>query len=362
MSNQIVSILKLKLENYRNFKFFEVELEQGPIIIVGDNGAGKTNILESISFLLPGKGLRSAKVEDVCHHNCDPWSARFTANSKLGIATIDNIYNALNKKKITEFNGAKIPSTDLTKLVSVIWLTPQMDGLFLGSPGERRRFLDRIVYNFFPYHATQINKYEHLIRERAQVLQHHATEKKWLDILEEKIALIAIIIATLRIEVVNKMQSSINNLAGEFPKARLYTEGEIENKLLQNSEHLNEFIVQRLKDNRERDKASGRTSFGPHLSDLKVIHQEKNQNAELCSTGEQKAMLISLLLAQVNSQTLDCALTPIVLLDEVFVHLDNKRKEYLTEFFLSQKMQVWVTATDLAGIKSLAKKAQIIKL
>jgi DNA replication and repair protein RecF len=237
-----------------------------------------------------------------------------------------------------------------------------MEGLFLGSSTARRKFLDRIVFSFDSNHAKNISKYDHYMRERNKSLANGDLESQdsWLSTLEQKMAEEALIIANAREKVVGLMQNSINSLETEFPKAELFVASIFEYK-----EQWDEFVqnyCDNLKEARKKDFYSGRASFGVHKSDLNVLHKEKSQSAKLCSTGEQKALLISIVLASIDSVVENTQTTPILLLDELFVHLDDSRKNHLAEYIMRSKLQTFITATDIVGIENLASNAHIIEL
>ena len=165
-----VYLQKLKLLHYRNFQELEINIDNNPIILIGENGSGKTNILEAISLFYPGKGLRSAKLDDICQRGVESFAVYCLLQSKLGAASILINFNSKSTKRITEFNGAKIPNNELSKFSSMIWLTPQMDGIFASGVSDRRKFLDRLVYNFLPSHAGLVARYEYYMRERSEKL------------------------------------------------------------------------------------------------------------------------------------------------------------------------------------------------
>ena len=245
----------------------------------------------------------------------------------------------------------------------MIWLTPQMENIFYEGASSRRKFFDRIVCNFFLDHASKLNEYEYYISQRLGLLQHNAPDENWLDILEEKIAAVSSIIIANRLDTLLKMQAAIDDLVSEFPKAILSLEGEIES-IYHNQEEdgIIEYIKQNFRNTRLKDKFSNRTSFGVHRSDFLAIHSEKNMPIKLCSTGEQKAILISITIAQINAYLQIAKIAPILLLDEIFVHLDDRRREYLIDFLISTKLQVWITATDCRGIEKLIDYSKIIYL
>ena len=352
----------LHLENYRNFKNLEIKVGNNPVIVIGENGSGKTNILEAISLFFPGRGIRSAKLDDICKRDTDYCSAHSLLQSKLGPAQITTHFNRGSSKRSTEFNGAKIQNNELSKFSSMIWLTPQMDGIFSAGISDRRKFFDRIVYNFNPSHAAIVHKYEYYMYERNKILAQDRIDENWLKVIEEKMAELSIEIASNRLKALIDIQEAINNLDNEFPKAILSIDGTVEQKISTNHAMVIDFIKAELFTTRTHDKLSGRTNFGVHKSDFLVIHKEKNALAKLCSTGEQKAMLIAIILAEVNYSIKEKIAKPILLLDEVFVHLDNRRKQYLIDFFIEVGLQLWITATDLTGIETLEQKAITIRL
>lgn len=357
-----VYLQQLSLENYRNFSEFSIKLDKGVNIIIGPNGSGKTNILESISFLSHGKGLKSAHFDEVSKHEEEKWTTNFKLKSKLGIAEIVSSYTRNDRSRKVLYNGSKISGSELSNLLNVIWLTPQMEGLFLGSSSARRKFLDRIVYSFDSSHAKNIITYDHYMRQRSKSLASGDlnSQDSWLGTLEKQMAEAAFKIATAREKVINLMQGVIDSLKTEFPKAELSI-----TPLFESQEQWDSFesnYTQLLKGSRRKDFYSSRTNFGVHKADLNVLHKEKMQLAKLCSTGEQKALLISIVLASIESVIQNTQTTPILLLDELFVHLDNTRKNYLASYIMQGKLQTFITTTDMRGIEDLASKAHIINL
>lgn len=356
-----IYVQRLNLKNYRNFEQFEINTTSAPIVLIGENGSGKTNILEALSHLFPGKGIRGARLDDTCKIGESSWRINSLLQSKIGIAEIQIQYYRETNKRSVEFNGSKIPNNELSKVSSIIWLIPQMDGLFLDGISNRRRFLDRIVYSFEPKHSSNVNKYEYLVQERSRFLAEDSSDSNWIKVIEQKIAEVSQEIAVTRIDALSKMQQVIDKFDNPFPKAILSIDSVIEEKLRE-SKNIQAYIEAQLLNDRLKDKISGRTNFGIHRSDFVVTHLEKNQLAKFCSTGEQKALLISIILAQANSMIRDQKISPIMLLDELFVHLDNRRKEYLTEYLLTSNIQAWITATDLNGIEKLASQSQVVNL
>lgn len=291
---------KLKLLNYRNFQHFEINVDNNSVILIGENGSGKTNILESISLFFPGKGLRSAKLENICKQLADHCEVYTLFQSKLGPAEIITNFKREASRRVVEFNGSKIPNNELSKFTSMVWLTPQMDGIFAASTSDRRKFFDRIVYNFIPAHAKAVSKYEYYMTMRSQALTQEQIDDNWLSVIEGKMAELSVEITINRLKILQDIQKTIDDLDNNFPKATLSLNGIIEEKILNNNKIELDYIKQNFLVLRNRDKISNRTNFGVHKSDFLVSHREKNTLAKFCSTGEQKAMLVALILAQVN--------------------------------------------------------------
>lgn len=359
-----LKICSINLKNYRNFSQFNINTDNQNVIFVGKNGSGKTNLLESISLLVPGRGLRGATLDDICHNSTQSWRSHFTANSKLGEASIATNFTQLPRKRVIEYNGSKITNAELANFLHIIWLTPQMDNIFLEGASGRRRFLDRIVYNFYPEHAKEVYRYEHYVSERLRILTKSSSNNikannNWLDVLEEKIVGSAKNIFTNRKDVISMMQESVNQMDSHFPKAILDMSALDDECNLAN---FDQYYLQQLKNNRGKDGITGKTNFGVHRNDFLVLHKEKNRLAKFCSTGEQKAMLISIIIAQIDAIQQHKKLLPIILLDELFVHLDAVKSNQLIEYILSSNMQVFITATDLSAMDKLKNTAQIIEL
>lgn len=361
-----VYLEKIALLNYRNFQEMLIKFDRGINIITGINGIGKTNILESISFLSPGKGLKLSNFQDLCKIGENSWKTDFTMQSKLGIAKIESFFSDHEKSRKIKYNGNPISSSEFANLLNVVWLTPQMETLFLGASADRRKFMDRIVYNFDKNHIKKLNQYKHYTKERVKFLSENIklgkslSNDSWIDKLEEKITESAKEINESRQNAINVMQEKINSLDTNFPKAILEISNLFDHMSVKSNFYDDYFLS--LKSNRQKDGYSGRTNFGVHKSDMLVFHKSTKKPANLCSTGEQKALLISLILSSIESILENTNATPILLLDELFVHLDDIRVNYLSEYIISSKLQTFVTATSVAGIERLAEKAKIINL
>lgn len=344
----------LYLRNYRNLKNLDINAAGSKVFILGDNGSGKTNILESISLMSHSRGLRSAKLDEICNNEASNFEVGFNIYGQLGLSRAVISFNRSSSRKSIEFNEKKIPSSELSRLYSIIWLTPQMEWLFMGPSSDRRRFFDRIIYLFDHLHATRINKYEYYLKERMKILQFSPNNKEWLDLIESKLSEVALEIVQKRKEIMDLLQQSLDNLISPFPKALITISGDYIDMDLQ-------WFKDQFYNSRSDDKNSGRSNFGPHRSDLLIFYASKNIQAKFCSTGEQKAMLISLTIAQILAlRSLSNRRSPILLLDEIFVHLDNERRQYLADFLNNYESQFWITSTEEGLVDSITDATLIL--
>ena len=352
-------IKDLILTNYRVYENIKFSFKPNINIIYGKNGIGKTNILEALSFLTAGKGMLGANIGDVLRITEQPvinynWTI-FANIEDNNIADTIAIYsendNNILKKKI-KINGNIVRSQEeLNKILNVIWLTPDMQTLFIDEKANRRKFLDRIVYIVDNNHSSRINKYEFLVKERMKVLQDSKKfDEHWLTVLEEKIAETGISIAVARNQVIRHLNRILVNYDFNFPKFIITIDGKFENLLLDNitAMQAEEEFRKILRDNRQQDNETKRTTEGVHKSDLRLFYQTKNMDAQFCSTGEQKLFLISftilkaLLCKELNKPQ------PIILLDEVFSYLDKNKKLELFNELLKLNVQSFITGTDIS--------------
>ncbi|MFV9875377.1 MAG: DNA replication/repair protein RecF [Rickettsiales endosymbiont of Dermacentor nuttalli] len=370
--NNILAINKLVLKNFRSHTHINWTLSQEPIVITGKNGVGKTNILEAVSLLAPGRGIRNAKLDELDQYTSDDqkkaWCIESLVTSNLGITEImtRRVNNDLesSNKRIIKINDKLIKQqSELTKILNIIWLIPQMDYLFLSGSSTRRKFFDRLVFNFFPEHAELLTHYENAMRERAKLLKEHKYDNCWLSALERTMAETGVAIASARVQVLEYLRNYIVHLNSCFPKAILDISGTLETEVTKiSATALEENFKVELSNIRKLDAASGRTNAGIHRSDLLVYHEKKNIEASSCSTGEQKALLISIILALVKAKIELFASVPVLLLDEIVAHLDDIRKEALFVELLDLKTQVWMTSNTASIFGSLKNKAQFIEL
>lgn len=358
----------MSLSHFRCYEIFSVSLDSRPVILTGPNGAGKTNLLESLSFLIPGRGLRRARLSEVrCQGSMDPWAISVQLNDEgegvhIGTGLDPEVPDS--ERRVTKINGEKAKSQSaLTEWVSVLWLTPQMDRLFLEGSQGRRRFLDRLVYGFDSGHAQRLNRYEQVLKERNLLLRQGRYDPHWLTGLEEILVSEGIALTIARREVVAQLSSVLKERGNAFPQAELSIEGTVENLLDGRSLlDVEEEMRRLLYASRENDRFTGRTALGPHRSDLLVILPEKKQPAALCSTGEQKALLLSIVMASAHLLSVRTGTIPLLLLDEVVAHLDEKRRSALFDELLKLKIQAWLTGTDVSLFEALQGNVQFLSL
>ena len=378
-------VTRLTLSDFRNYRNLRIEANIAPIIITGENGSGKTNILEAISFLTPGRGLRSAKLadikrilppeEEILNIN-GGWSvaAEILKNNEeylIGTGTQKNFREDTEEDEIKNFerrivkiNQQKITQqSELGKYVSAIWVTPQMDRLFLGGTQPRRSFLDRLVYAFDLEHAKRTANFEHLYRQWFQILKTGHADEHWLQSVENDMASLGVAIAAARRELIARLNTFIEHEPDDiFPDVRLELDGTIE-KMLDTlpAVRVEQFYIELLVKQR-RNVLYNDYVDGVNRTDFKVYFKKKNMPAELCSTGEQKALLVSIILAQTKCQILDKGFAPILLLDEVTTHLDDKKRDALLLKIAGLHLQAWITSTESQNFAAIQNISQFLEV
>ena len=355
---------RLGLTAFRNHRATVLEPDKRPVVLIGDNGAGKTNILEAISLLSPGRGLRHVALSDLVQREFDGaeqksariWGVAAQFETPLGRREVGTARDPMRidtprERRLIKIDGVvKSTQQSLCDVASVVWLTPQMDGLFRDSASGRRRFLDRLVMAFDPEHMGHVQAYEQALRERARLLKNANADRAWLAVLEDTMARHAVAVTVARQDLVERLNSMQG--AGPFPRAAVALDGQVERWLSDNPAVVVEDHLRRaLADGRDR-------GGGGHRSDLLVTHQAKSLPARFCSTGEQKALLVSLILAQARMIVLDRGVAPLLLLDEVVAHLDHERRQALFSTLLDLNCQAWMTGTDREGFELLGHAAQ----
>jgi len=368
MPEDQIHISKLSLTNFRNYPGVTLELRPGSVVFTGDNGAGKTNLLEAISLLTPGRGLRRAAYGEIARDgNGDGFTVHARIEGPFGSCEIGTGTGAATGQepgRKVRINGATAKSAEeMLEWLRVTWLTPAMDQLFTGPPGDRRRFLDRLVLATDPGHGQRALDYEKAMRGRNRLLTEESRDGGWFDAIEAQMAEIGTAIAAARAETVRLLSAMIERLpdAGPFPRASLTISGILENRLgVKPAVEVEEEFRAFLAESRWRDRAAGRTLEGPHRSDLFVRHLPKDMPAELCSTGEQKALLIGIVLSHARLCGEVFGSVPILLLDEVAAHLDAGRRGALFAILDDLHCQAFMTGTDPVLFSDLQGKAQFL--
>jgi DNA replication and repair protein RecF len=363
------SITRLRLTNYRNYTALALDLDPRSVVLTGANGAGKTNLLEAVSFLSPGRGLRGARLDEVARQGGDgTWAVAATVTTPAGSVDLGTgiamTTEGPEARRAVRVDRAAARSTEvLLDHLKVIWLTPAMDGLFVGPASERRRFLDRAVTAIDKAHSTRVNGFERAMRGRNKLLAEGTESGPYLDAVEAEMAELAVAIAAARREWAALITPLIdeNAAASPFPPAEITLEGMIEHLLDGHTARVAEDDYRaELSGERPRDMKAGRTLAGPHASDLRVRHGLKHAAAETCSTGEQKALLIGLVLAEARLAARRSGATPLLLLDEIAAHLDSVRREALFAVLADLNCQAFLTGTDAAPFAGLRGTAEFL--
>ena len=359
-------IRRLALTNFRSYHAAAIEVGANLVVLTGPNGAGKTNLIEAISLLTPGRGLRRATFEEIAFTEGDgSWAVSAEVEGMLGLATLGTGIEPPAEGETALTRKCRIDrepvgsATAFADHLRMVWLTPAMDQLFNGPASERRRFLDRLVLAVDAEHTGRVNALERALRSRNRLLEEPRPDPHWLDAIEHETAELAVAVAALRAETVRRLQGALAARRDEaFPSGEIALDGWM-GRLL--PDHPAVEIEDRyrtvLKDNRARDAAAGRTLDGPHLSDLSVVYAAKQIPASGVSTGEQKALLIGLVLAHAGLIAEMTGSAPILLLDEVVAHLDPARRAALYDALSALGAQVFMTGADPAVFAEVADRA-----
>lgn len=367
---------RLTLTDFRNHAHLDLELDARPVCLFGANGAGKTNILEALTMFAPGRGLRGANLTDIARGGEEqalarprPWSAsaRMLADGEefaLGVGAEHNPEGGV--KRVVRMNAAPAAPGDLAEIARMAWVIPAMDRLFAGPPGDRRRFFDRLTLARAPEHGAQAAAYERAMRERQRLLSEPRYDSNWVAGLEREMAAHAAAVAAARVETLELLRRAIAaRPEGAFPKADIALEGALESRFLAHdkSHDVEDDFARTLQEVRYRDAGAGRALDGPHRSDLKVRHAPKDMPADLCSTGEQKALLLGIFLAHARALADDPGAGPaILLIDEAAAHLDSERRAALFDELLANPGQAWLTGTDANLFEAFGDRAQRIRV
>ncbi|MGB6538206.1 MAG: DNA replication/repair protein RecF [Xanthobacteraceae bacterium] len=364
-------VLRLSLTNFRNYRAATLDASERIVVLVGPNGAGKTNLIEAISLLAPGRGLRRATLEEIAFSEGDgSWAVAAEIEGGLGLATLGTGIERPSEEEEAipasrKFRIDREPAASAAAFADhlrTIWLVPAMDSLFVGAPSERRRFLDRLALAVDAEHGSRINALERALRSRNRLLEEARPDAHWLDALEHETAELAVAVAGLRMETVRRLASVLaSRKQAAFPPAEIALAGWMENLIpTRPAAEIEERYRAVLRDNRARDAAAGRTLDGPHLTDLAVTYAQKGIAAAEASTGEQKALLIGLVLAHGRLIAEMTGFSPILLLDEVVAHLDPARRAALQMELAGLDAQAWMTGADPAQFAELGSEAAIV--
>ncbi len=371
-----VAVTRLMLTDFRNYREATLALGAEPVVLTGPNGAGKTNLLEALSFLAPGRGLRRARLTEIDRRpgpesDAAPsgWAVAATVATGTGAVRIGagrdpGQSGAAGEKRIVHIDGEAVRGqAALGERLAVVWLTPPMDRLFSEGPGGRRRFLDRLVLALDPAHASRVAAYEQALRERAQLLREGSADRAWLGALEQVMAAQGVAVAAGRREAVRLLDRACAEAEGPFPRAGLALVGTVEGWLdAMPALAAEAALATALAAGRRADAAAGGAAVGPHRADLAVTLAEKGIPAALASTGEQKALLIAILLAHAQILRQIRGEPPILLLDEIAAHLDASRRAALFEALLRLDGQAWLTGADAALFAPLRGHARFLSV
>ncbi|TAK46650.1 MAG: DNA replication/repair protein RecF [Xanthobacteraceae bacterium] len=367
----IARITRLSLTHFRSYRAVSLAVPDGLVVLTGPNGAGKTNLLEAVSFLSPGRGLRRATLDDVADTQGDgSWAVSAEVEGALGLATLGT---GIDPPGPDGASGPRKCHIDREPVASaaafgdhlrLVWLTPAMDGLFMGPAAERRRFLDRLVLAIDSGHNSRVSALERSLRSRNRLLEQPRPDPHWLDAIEHETAELAVAVAAARTETVTRLEAHIAaRAASSFPRAGLALDGWIETALASEpARDVEDRYRARLCEARGRDAAAGRTLDGVHLTDLAVTFAPKAIAAREASTGEQKALLIGLVLAHAGLVAAMTSITPLLLLDEVAAHLDPGRRGALFDELHGLRAQVWMTGADPAAFAAIAASAGLLNV
>lgn len=367
---------RIQLKNFRNYADLVLSLSHQPVVLTGPNGSGKTNLLEAVSLLAPGQGLRRSPFPDLARAGGDGgWSVAAKIHTALGsidagTGLVASPSNTDRTGRIVRIDGVnQSGSGALADYVEMVWLTPASDGLFTGPASERRRFLDRLILCFDTAHAKLSGRYERAMQSRNRLLADGSRDHAQLEGFERIMAETGVAIAAARNEAIAALEGVIarrhaRDPCSPFPWSRIALAGTLESGLATTAAvDVEDQYARALIQMRERDRAAARTLEGPHRTDLVVAHGPKDMAAKLCSTGEQKSLLLGLVLAHAEliAERQD-GLAPILLLDEVTAHLDEHRRAALFAELLHLGSQAWMTGTDRAAFSALGGKATMLEV
>lgn len=365
-SSPRLAVRRLTLTDFRCYARLRLDSDARPVVLTGANGAGKTNLLEALSFLTPGRGMRRATLSEVARREAGenaPWAVAAVLEGPAGRVEIGTGREAGSERRTVRIDGEPAKARDLAGLASALWLTPAMDRLFIEGASGRRRFLDRLVFGLDAAHAGRASAFEHAMRERTRLLKAGQADPAWLGALEDGMARHGIALAVARRQATGRLDEACRAGLGPFPGARLALAGEVDDWLDEvGPAEAEERLRVALSRARARDEAAGAATVGPHRTDFLVRHAAKDIPAGQCSTGEQKAVLVAIVLAQARVRTGLNGLAPLLLLDEVVAHLDATRRAALFDELAGLNAQSWMTGTDEHLFAGFGERAQFFRV
>ncbi len=368
MSAARLFIRDLTLAQFRSHALARLEPDGRPVALIGPNGAGKTNLIEAVSMLSPGRGLRRARAEDLARApGALGWRVSAIVETPSGGREVSVQADPEGRKRV-EIDAKADTQRALGAVAPMLWLTPAMDRLWIEAPEGRRRFLDRAALSFVPGHARAALDYDKAMRERTRVLRDEAPDPGWLDALEARMAVAGVALAQARVAAARRLQAAQKDARTLFPVAEISILGAMEDRIGASTRDrpMTDDQVAEIRDDfratlargRRDDAAAGRALAGPHRSDLGAIYVDKDMAAAQCSTGEQKALLISLVLANARALAASGGAAPVLLLDEVAAHLDASRRAALFDEICALGAQAWMTGTEAGLFEGLGARAQ----
>jgi DNA replication and repair protein RecF len=361
-------VRRLQLSNFRSYRRADLAFREQAVVLIGQNGAGKTNLLEALSFLAPGRGLRRAMLDEVASNEGDgSWAVAADLDGALGAVSlgtgIDPPAEDAPAVRRCRIDRAPVASASaFADHVRVVWLVPEMDDIFRGPASERRRFLDRLVLAIDAAHGSRVTALERALRSRNRLLEEASPDQRWLDAVEHEVAELAVAVAAARAECVRRLKAEIDaarDPTSLFPSAEIGLDGWMEAALgSEPAIAIEDRYRSILRQARPRDRAAGRTLEGPHLSDLIVLHAEKGIPALRASTGERKALLVGLVLSHARLVATMHGLAPVLLLDDVAAFLDAERRAALFEALGRLGVQVFMSGVDPDAFAALGGNTQ----
>lgn len=365
-----LAVSHLALRNFRCHRALALDLQAAAVVLLGPNGAGKTSLLEALSLLTPGRGLRGARMAEILRTDAagtaGGWSVRARLHAAAGPSDIHTNFGAAGgrERRQISIDGQTVRDRGrLADAAAVMWLTPDMDRLFTDAPAARRRFTDRLVWSVDPAHASRVAAYERAMQQRSAVLRGDNPDGLWLNALEATMAEQAVAVAAARKHTIARLSAIAEAAVDGFPSATIGVRGPVES-WLDDAPALavEDRLRAELTRSREKDRQSGGAAIGPHRSDLSVVHLARGRPAEACSTGEQKMLLIAIVLASARLHRRERNAGPLLLLDEVIAHLDDRHRRAVFEAVGSLTAQTWYAGCDPLPFRPLGATGQVVFL